>query len=123
MVEGEKRQCSSGWIKCLARAVEQHLGDKAKTLVKKNERIRALDANNLTDPIAVKLDEMAEVLELVPVYSKTSGKVKQKLATVLHKDIAPAHVICPVMMECNDPDCQQELYTRILDLGMFLRSL
>ena len=41
--------------------MEQHLGDKAKTLLKKNERTRALDANNLTDPIAVKLDEMAEV--------------------------------------------------------------
>ena len=103
LFEGGKRQGSSGWIKCLARAVEQH---RAKTLLKQNKRTRALDANNLTDPIAVKLDQMAEVLKLVPIYSKKSGKVKHKLTTVSHKDIAPAHVICPVTMECNDPDCQ-----------------
>ena len=103
LFEGGKRQGSSGWIKCLARAVEQH---RAKTLLKQNKRTRALDANNLTDPIAVKLDEMEDVLELIPFYSKTSGKVRQKLATVSHKDIAPAHVICPVKMECNDSDCQ-----------------
>ena len=59
----------------------------------------------MTDPIASKLDLMAETLDLIPVYSKTSPRVKHKLMTVSHQKSAAIHVICPSIMECNEPHC------------------
>ena len=104
-VQGERKDTSSGWIKTLARAVEDRLGTDAKTLMKHKEIPQDLNDNALITPIAAKLDKMASVLKLEPVFSK-SGKIKQKLATISHQNITAVHVICPASYECEDTNCQ-----------------
>ena len=81
------------------------MGKDTKTLFKHNTLSKDWNVDTVTDPIASKLDRMAEVLELVPVYSKSSTRVKHKLMTVLHQNIAAIHIICPSIMECNEPHC------------------
>ena len=104
-IQGERKETSSGWIKILARALEDCLGSDAKTLMKHKEIPQNLVNNALITPIAMKLDGMASVLKLEPGFSK-SCKVKHRLATVSHYEIAAVHVICPASIECEDINCQ-----------------
>ena len=99
-IQGERKETSSGWIKILARALEDCLGSDAKTLMKHKEIPQNLVNNALITPIAMKLDGMASVLKLEPGFSK-SCKVKHRLATVSHHEIAAVHVICPASIECE----------------------
>ena len=69
-------------MKALGRAIEQHLGDKTKSLLKHNEQTEYQDKNSFADLIAVKLDQMATLLDLEPIYSQKSSKVQQKLVPV-----------------------------------------
>ena len=115
-VQGEKKQTTSGWMKSLARALEEHLGGKAKTLIKHKELPQDLDDNALVIPIATKLDSMASMLKLEPVFSK-SGKLKNKLAIISQHEITAVHVICPASVECEDLNCKpfalaQDTHTR-----------
>ncbi|PPQ92906.1 LOW QUALITY PROTEIN: hypothetical protein CVT25_009044 [Psilocybe cyanescens] len=87
---GEKKSIASSWIKSLARALNEHLGKFSQNM---NE-----EDNALIIPIATKLDTMASVLQLELIFSK-KGKLKKKLATISHRDIAAVHVICPSSME------------------------
>ena len=80
-------------MKSLARALEEHLGSKAKTLMKHKELPQNLDDNTLIIPIATKLDSMASVLKLEPVFSK-SRKLKNKLLNISQHEITAVHVIC-----------------------------
>ena len=104
-VQGEKKWITSGWIKSLARALKEHLGSNAKTLMKHKELPQNLDDDELVTSIATKLDLMASVLKLEPVFSK-SGKLKKKLATISQHEITAVHVICPASMECEDLNCK-----------------
>ena len=104
-MHGEKNQTTTGWMKSLARALEEHLGSKAKTLMKHKELPQNIDDNALIIPIATKLDSMASILKLEPLFSK-SGKLKNKLATISHHEITAVHVICPASMECEDLNCK-----------------
>ena len=104
-VQGEKKQTTSGWMKSLARSIEEHLGSKVKTLMKHKELPQILDDNALVNPIATKLDSMASVLKLEPVFSK-SGRLKKKLAIISQCEITGVHVICPASIECEDLDCK-----------------
>ena len=104
-MQGEKKQTISGWMKCLARALQEQLGDDARTLMKHKELPQNLDDAALVTPIATKLDSMASVLKLEPVFSK-SGKLKHKLATIAQHKITGVHVICPTSMECEDLNCK-----------------
>ncbi|PPQ91760.1 hypothetical protein CVT25_000503 [Psilocybe cyanescens] len=78
------------------------VGDR-KDLLQHNERHKSSDISGL---IAVKLDEMAELLMLVPTYSKSTRKLKQKLVMISHQEIAAVHVIYSVSIECEELDCQ-----------------
>ena len=89
----------------MARALQEHLGSNAKTLLKHKELPQNLDDGALVTPIATKLDSMASVLKLEPVFSK-SGKLKKKLATISQHEITAVHVICPASMECEDLNCK-----------------
>ncbi len=104
-VQGERNETSSGWIKTLARALEDRLGNDARTLLKHKEIPQDLGDNALIIPIAIKLDGMAGILKLEPVFTK-SGKVKHRLTTISHRKIAAVHVIHPASIECEDINCQ-----------------
>lgn len=76
------------------------------------------DDNALIIPMAIKLDRMASILKLEPVFSK-SGKIKRRLATISQQEIAAVHVICPASFECEDTNCQPlalRQNTRIRDI-------
>jgi hypothetical protein len=116
---GERKETASGWIKTLARAIEDHLGAAAKTLLKRKEIPQVLDDNAFVAPIATKLDIMAGVLKLKPIFSK-SGKIKHKLKLISHDSITAVHIICPASFECEDTNCQPlALYqdTRLRDIA------
>ena len=81
------------------------MGSNVKTLIKHKELPKTLDNDALTNPIAMKLDTMANVLNLMPVFAK-SGKLKNKLATVSQHEIAAVHIICPASMGCEDMNCK-----------------
>jgi len=90
----ERKQSASGWLKSLARALEQCLDENAKTLIKHKELSSILDNDALITPIAIRIDKMAHILKLEPVFSK-SGRLKHKLPSISHHEIAAVHVICP----------------------------
>ena len=118
-VQGERKEMFSGWIKTLARALEDCLGSGAKTLLKHREIPQDLDDDALIIPIATKLDGMASILKLEPVFSK-SGKIKHRIATICHQEIVAVHVICPASFECEDTNCQPVALhqnTRIQDIS------
>ena len=92
-------------MKSLARALEECLGSNAKTLLKHKELPSNSDNDALITPIATKLDSMASVLKLEPVFSK-SVKLKNKLATISQHEITAIHVIYPASMECEDMNCK-----------------
>ena len=104
-IQGERKETSSGWIKILARALEDQLESDARTLVKHKEIPQDLNDDALVTPIAIKLDGMASILKLKPLFSK-SGKIKHRLTTISHHKIAAVHVICPASIECEDINCQ-----------------
>ena len=103
-VQGERKQTTSGWIKTLTRALQERIGDKSRTLLKQKEIPPNSDNNSLITPIASKLDGMADILRLKPIYSK-EGKLKHKLRTISHQEIAAVHIICPASVECQDKAC------------------
>lgn len=75
-----------------------------------------MDNDALVTPIAIKLDAMASVLKLEPVFSM-SGKLKNKLGIVSQHEITAVHVICPASIECEDLNCKpfalaQDTYAR-----------
>jgi len=89
----------------LARAIDNCLGLEAKTLLKRKEIPQVLDDDTLVTPIAVKLDQMASILQPEPLFSK-SGKIKHRLSTISYQNIAAVHVICPSSFKCEDTNCK-----------------
>jgi hypothetical protein len=115
---GEKAQTASGWMKSLARALNEHLGDNAKALFKTRELPQSFEHDELTIPVCIKLDKMADALKLKPTFSN-SGKMKHKLSSVSHQEIAAVHVICPTSVECEDTKCSPHALhqdTRLRDI-------
>lgn len=104
ILPSEKNRTLSGWMTPLANALVQRLENKTKTLLKHKERPTD-NPNKMTEMIALKLDQMTEILGLKPVYSKTSGHVKHKLSVISHQEISAIHLICPVSMQCTQSQC------------------
>jgi hypothetical protein len=102
-VRGETSQKTSGWIKSLARALQDHLADSADDLFKTGEKSQLNDDQVITH-IGVKLDGFAKVLKLDP-YGK-HGRFQGKLKPVSEEDIQPVHIICPESSECETVECQ-----------------
>jgi hypothetical protein len=93
----------SGWIKALARAVEEKLGDNSNTLLQASEIHTHTSSNIITNTISSKLDGLAKTLGLHPY--DTHGRFTGKLKSVSHADIEPAFIICPETMECETEGC------------------
>ena len=96
---GEIKQSSSGWIRALARSLNDRLQDKTSSLF--------TDATLPDDPITpltAKLNKLTDVLKL-NAFSK-SGKFKQKLQPISYHEITGVQVICPPSMECEDISCE-----------------
>lgn len=104
----ENKPLSTGWIKALAQILKDHLKTNAVELLNDNEH--PIDSSNDDHilSLATKLDDLMNVLKLNP-FSK-SGKLKKKLKTISHNEIAAVHVICPPSMQCEDMECDPRAF-------------
>jgi CxC5 like cysteine cluster associated with KDZ transposases len=93
----------SGWIKALARAVEEKLGNDSSTLFRASEIQTHMSSDTITNTLATKLDGLAKILSLHPY--DTHGRFIGKLKSVSYIDIELAFVICPKTMECETEGC------------------
>jgi hypothetical protein len=105
-VAGEVSQITSGWIKALARALKDKLGDSADSLLQRSD-----SSEDVTNPLAIKLDGLSKILNLHP-YSE-QGRFLGKLKPVSDHTIEPIHVICPISMECETASCQSRAILKL----------
>lgn len=96
----ETRSPDSGWIRGLAHALQEKIGDGQRRLFK--------DADNSNPDkqitaIGEKLDGLAKVLKLYP-YNK-HGQFQGKLKPISHASIQAAQLICPNAVVCETSTC------------------
>ena len=93
--EGETRSSLSGWIKCLARRLEEKLGQEKDKLFY-NKNIGTMSEDETIKGISRKIDAMANVLHLYSYNSQ--GHFKEKLkqisysSSTLHSPTSPIGV-------------------------------
>ena len=103
-VKGEKKIEVTAWIKALANALHDKLGDDIYTLQRDDEQIETRNSDTaLTNSVGRKLDQFSKDLSLYPYNSK--GKFQGKLETISHAQIQPVLVICPDSIECEEISC------------------
>ena len=81
---GENQSSNSGWLKCLARALQEKLEEGNTKLFKRDQRNQLSDKEKLDD-VTQKLDGLAKLLSLYPYDGE--GEFKGKLKTVSYKSI------------------------------------
>ena len=91
---------NSGWIRGLARALQDRMGDGQKRLFKNTDKG---DSNDQITAIGEKLDGLTKVLELYP-YDK-HGQFQDKLNPISYTSIQGAQVICPNTFVCETAMC------------------
>ena len=107
----EIRTSDTGWIRGLARALQDKLGDGQRRLFK------GTDDSNLNDKITAigeKLDGLAKVLKLYP-YDK-HGQFQDKLKPISYASIQAAQVICPNVVVCETTTCNPRSLLQITKL-------
>ena len=96
---------NSGWIKCLARGLQEKLGDNSARLLKKNEMIN-MGKHDIVISISGKLDALSKLLLLYPYDSE--GQSQGKLQLVSYKSIQAVQVVCPHISECETISCNPQ---------------
>ena len=99
---GENNSLMSGWLKCLARALQEKLEEDSTKLFKHSERNQQSDKEKV-DGITQKLDGLAKLLNLYPYDS--DGQYQGKLKAVSYKSIKAVQVICPLSNTCETASC------------------
>jgi len=99
---GETSTSISGWIKCLARGLQEKLGRGYTKLFKSHQK-KDLSDKETVDGIGTKLDALTKLLNLYPYDSK--GKFQGKLKAVSYKSIQAVQVICPLSVVCETATC------------------
>ena len=108
--EYPEEMCSSdsGWIRGLARALQEKLGGNQKQLFK-----NADDRNpdNQISAIGGKLDGLAKLLKLYPYDG--DGQFQGKLKPISHTLIQAVHVLCPNAVVCETETCNPQSLLQI----------
>ena len=100
---GERGQTITGWIKALARALSEKLGqNNTKRLFKQSEEMSDYDNERLNQGLAVKLDALYQLLDISPYNDQDERRPTYKESKT---EIEPAYVICPISMECQTTTC------------------
>ena len=107
----EMRSSDSGWIRGLARALQDKLGEGQKRLFKSTDNS---DSKDEITAIGEKLDGLAKVLKLYP-YDK-HGQFQDKLKPVSYASIQAAQVICPNAVVCETTTCNPRSLLQITKL-------
>ena len=99
----EAAQHVSGWMKALARAVEEKLGEDTDRLFQHSEQKHRMSNSQTATAIGVKLDDLFKLLRLHPF--DEHGQPLRKLKPISSKNIEPIHIICPQSMQCVTQNC------------------
>ena len=99
---GEHNLSKSGWLKCLARALQEKLEEDNTKLFKHYQENQLSDKEKV-DGVTEKLDGLAKLLNLYPYDS--DGQFQGKLKAVSYKSIKAAQVICPHSITCETASC------------------
>jgi hypothetical protein len=108
--QGEVRQMNSSWIKGLAHALEDRLGLAIDSLFCTLEQKPMLSAEEVTNSLGRKLDQLSKTLNLHPYNAE--GVFLGRLQTVSEQDIEPARIICPASIECETLQCHSRAILR-----------
>ena len=81
---GENHSSNSGWLKCLARALQEKL-EEDNTMLFKSHQKNQLSEKEKVDSVTQKLDGLAKLLNLYPYNS--DGEFQGKLKAVPYKSI------------------------------------
>ena len=100
--DGENSSSNSGWLKCLARALQERLEEDNTKLFKIYQNNQLSDKEKV-DGVTQKLDGLAKLLNMYPYDS--DGHFQGKLKAVSHKSIKAAQVICPLSITCETASC------------------
>ncbi|KAF8961232.1 hypothetical protein BDZ97DRAFT_1626317, partial [Flammula alnicola] len=113
----ERKSVLNGWIKSLSRAIQLKLNDKALELFKDDEKSKAtLLQEDLTSPLALKIDKLADALDLTPY---REDRLRTKLKPISYDAIKGVRLICPPSMQCSTLQCGKHniaQYTKTRDI-------
>ena len=101
----EQIRMISGWLKALARALNEKLGQDTERLFQKTEKLSNLNDDQKSTAIAIKLDALYKLLDLSPYDHE--GVYHQGRCNQIKKEIEPAYVICPTSMQCQTQSCKE----------------
>jgi hypothetical protein len=100
---------STSWIKCLARAVKEQLGDDTTKTLFSDAELSIIETATIRDPditsLAAKLGQFSQALEIYPYNQR--GKFTGKLQSISHDCIKPALLICPNSAVCLTAGCNR----------------
>ena len=108
---GEKAMATSGWIKALARALMEDIGQKQRKPLKIKNINQNATQEELITAFGIKLDALSKVLGLYS-YNR-HGQLQTKVKPVSHDSIRPVHVISSVSMECETAACNSRALHQI----------
>ena len=111
---GERSASMSGWLKCLARGLQEKLEEDHTKLFKNYQRNQLSDKAKVNG-ITQKLDGLARLLNLYPYDS--DGHFQGKLKAVSYKSIQAVQVICPQSMTCETTHCNPRSLLQKTKLG------
>jgi hypothetical protein len=101
---GESRPQVSGWMKALARCLDNSLAERTATLFQKSEDYSRLAVDAKLTSIGIKMDSLAKSLQLFP-YDE-SGDFLGWLSKPSMSDAAPVRLLCPKVAQCQDRGCK-----------------
>jgi CxC5 like cysteine cluster associated with KDZ transposases len=93
----------SGWIKHLARALQERLGTQMDQLFQTHDIGKNMSNDQVLQVTSAKLVNLAQILKFYPL--DQHGKFLRKLKPVSQKMIQPIHIICPGSVECETITC------------------
>lgn len=101
--QGENRSGASGWMKNLARALQDRLGQDTNQLFQRYDIGRGMTNDQVLTIMCTKLVTLAQVLQFYP--KDGHGNFLGKLKPVSQKAIQPTLIICPSSAECETITC------------------
>ena len=96
----ERLQMISGWLKALARALDEKLGQDTGQLFQTTANLNNDQRNSA---IAIKLNSLYKLLDLSPYDNE--GVFHQSRYKQVRKEIEPAYVISPTSIQCQTQSC------------------
>ncbi|KAF8236750.1 hypothetical protein L208DRAFT_1250666 [Tricholoma matsutake] len=104
--EGENWSTSSGWVRHLACALQDQLGEDSQQLLQQHDVGTGFISDQALPVISTKLVALAQILQCYPLDDE--GNFLGKLPTVSQKSIQPILMICPDAAVCETMSCNPQ---------------